>query len=100
MAKNELAPPPGADTASEAVELLRAWVIDKALHVSLFPTAFDDATTWGILLADVTRHVANALHEAHGTDVDEVVQGIKFIYDAELTNPTDAAEGEFREREH
>jgi Domain of unknown function (DUF5076) len=54
--------PPDAASAEQAVELIRAWIIDSHLQVSLFPTVWkENAQEWGTLLADVAHHIANAL---------------------------------------
>src|ERR671923_263754 len=39
------------------VEVLRAAIVDGGLHVSL-RRAFEDPEAWGMLIADVARHVA------------------------------------------
>ena len=48
---------PPAALERGGVEILRAVVVDGALHVSLRP-AFDDPQAWGMLLADVLKIVA------------------------------------------
>lgn len=58
----ELDLPDGVAEADEAIEVLRAWVADGALHVIFDPETFhDDVSEWGRLLADVAQHVANAV---------------------------------------
>jgi len=58
----ELDLPDGVVEANEAIEVLRAWVADGALHVIFDPETFeDDVSEWGRLLADVAQHVANAV---------------------------------------
>lgn len=58
----ELDLPDGVIEAEEAIEVLRAWVADGALHVIFDPETFnDDVSEWGRLLADVAQHVANAV---------------------------------------
>ncbi len=50
-------------------ELLRAWVAHQALHVSLFiPDEWEDPGHWGVALADVIRHLADAYHQSQGVD--------------------------------
>lgn len=57
----ELDPPDGVDEAESAVEVLRAWIGDGALLVSLSATAFaDHVEDWGRLLAEIGHHVAKA----------------------------------------
>lgn len=53
----ELSAPP--DVQEEGgTEVLRVFVVDRALSISL-QRAFDDPAMWGMLFADVARHVAN-----------------------------------------
>ena len=57
----ELDPPEGIEDAKTAVEVLRAWIADGALLVSLNSTAFgDNVEDWGRLLAEIGHHVAKA----------------------------------------
>jgi hypothetical protein len=57
----ELDPPDGIEDAETAVEILRAWIGDGALLVSLNSSAFgDQVRDWGRLLAEVGHHVAKA----------------------------------------
>lgn len=58
----ELELPEGIMDADQAVEVLRAWVADGALHVIFDPETFrHDVSEWGRMLADVAQHVANAV---------------------------------------
>ena len=57
----ELDPPDGVEEAETAVEVLRAWIGDGALLVSLNSCAFgDQMRDWGRLLAEIGHHVAKA----------------------------------------
>lgn len=57
----ELEIPDGVHDADEAVEVLRAWVADGALHVIFHPDSFgSEVSEWGRLLADVAQHIARA----------------------------------------
>jgi hypothetical protein len=57
----ELDPPDGVDQSETAVEVLRAWIGDGALLVSLNSSAFgDNVADWGRLLAEIGHHVAKA----------------------------------------
>ena len=71
------------------VEVLRAIIIDGGLHVAL-RRAFDDPDAWGMLLADVARHIGRiyAKEEAKLTE-DQVVKRVRAIFDAEMDSPTD-----------
>ncbi len=58
----ELDVPDGARAAKEAVEVLRAFIGDGALHVIFDPETFrHDVSEWGRLLSDVAHHVAKAV---------------------------------------
>ncbi len=91
---NELPTPPDAAADAEALELLRAWVIGPALQCTLRTGAFEDASTWGVLLADVVRHVADACAETEGRDRAETVRLIRAAFDAEMNAPAEPPEGE------
>lgn len=78
-------------------EVLRAWVANEGLVCSLRPDIWDEPANWGILLADVARHVANAVHDLNGSDPDETIAQIKTCFDSELTEPTDEASGHFED---
>lgn len=94
---NELPIPDDVPQAKEAAELVRAWVVDGVLQCSVSPLAFDQASTWGILLADVARHVAYALQQAEAARPLDVLDGIRVAFNQELAMPTDEPTGEFRE---
>lgn len=58
----ELELPDGVVDADQAVEVIRAWVADGALHVIFDPETFrEDVSEWGRLLSDIAQHVANAV---------------------------------------
>ena len=87
-APNELPPPPQAFSA-EAQEVLRAWVVDGGLHVSMM-RSFDDPMVWGVLLADVARHAARIYAGEDGRGEDEVTSLIASTFRAEMATPTDS----------
>jgi hypothetical protein len=70
------------------VEVLRAVIINGDLHVSL-RRAFDDPEAWGMLIADVTRHVARIYATEDRFRENETVERIRAIYEAEMDAPTD-----------
>ncbi len=85
---NQLAIPFAAHEAAEATEVLRAWIVDNGLHVSL-QRGFDDPAVWGVLLTDVARHVARIYETEGGFTQDEALAKIKFTLDAEWDDGTD-----------
>jgi hypothetical protein len=71
----EFDPPDGVEDAETAVEVLRAWIGDGALLVSLNSSAFgDQVRDWGRLLAEVGQHVAKAA-ALNGYMSEEQAQG-------------------------
>ena len=87
--------PPAAADDTAAVEVARAWIAKKALHCSLNIGVWKDPAAWGIVLADLARHVANAHHEQDGKNVGETVASIRRAFAVELDAPTDSPSGYF-----
>jgi hypothetical protein len=78
-----------------STEMIRGWVAQKALPCSLRIGTWKDPAAWGILLADVARHVANAYQESEGRDRARTVKSIRQLFNAELDRPTDEPKGGF-----
>jgi hypothetical protein len=79
---------PPAALEEGGVEVLRCAVVGGALHVSL-RRAFDDPQAWGMLIADVTRHVARIYANEMGSNENLIVDRIRDMFDAEMDAPTD-----------
>ena len=88
---NALETPPIADSDSNAVEVLRVWAAPGQPQQLTLRTTWKDAGAWGLLLADVARHAANA-YGNEGADPNEVLSRIRALFDAEMSSPTDAAQ--------
>ncbi len=84
---DELEVPPVA-LEGGGVEVLRASIVDGSLHVSL-RRAFDDPQAWGMLLADVTRHVARIYQAEENVPEAKTIERIRDLFDAEMDGPTD-----------
>jgi hypothetical protein len=79
-----------------AIEVLRAWVANNGLVCSLRPTTWQSKpSAWGIVLADLARHVANALEELSDESKLAILQAIRDAFNKELNNPTDQPAGSF-----
>lgn len=91
----ELAPPPAVSRDKAAFELLRVWVAEQGQHVSLRSGAWEDPFAWGIVLADLARHIVNAeaIHKKN-LDKDAFFERMLEGFHAEIESPTDEAEGE------
>ncbi len=88
--KHQLAIPPGAAADAKAFELVRAWVAHGELHVSLQMGGWDDPTAWGVVLADLVRHVARFYQEQKRLNPETTIERVRDAMDAEL----DGEEGE------
>jgi hypothetical protein len=69
-------------------EVLRAAIVDGGLHVSL-RRAFNDPEAWGMILADVTRHVARIYKTEDNIAEERTIERIRNLFDAEMDSPTD-----------
>jgi hypothetical protein len=87
-ARDELIIPPAAIGDAGSAEVLRAWVTNGGLHVSLKPS-FDQPDVWGVLLVDVARHAARASAADGGVTEADALRRIRALFDAEWKRPTD-----------
>jgi hypothetical protein len=89
----ELPIPPRALVAEDRFELVRVWIANRAPHVSVATGVWKDPAAWGILLADLARHVARAYEETKQMNQKEVLDRITTGLVAELTAATDKPTG-------
>ena len=92
--------PPAAQRDEEAIQMLSAWIAEKGLHCTLKigmwqAQGHDEPKAWGILLADVVRHIANALQEQRGESASQTAESIVASLLAELDDPSSPASGGF-----
>lgn len=80
--------PPDVMGRDDAVEVLRAFVIDGGLSIS-FMRAFEDPAMWGMLLVDIARHAARAFEKEGVISADEALNAIRTMFESELGSPTD-----------
>ena len=52
--------PPAASRDKASFEVLRVWIAEQGQHVSIRSGAWEDPFAWGIVLADLARHIALA----------------------------------------
>jgi hypothetical protein len=79
---------PPAALEQGGVEVLRAVIVDGALHVSL-RRAFEDPEAWGMLIADVARHVARIYATEAKVSEEQTLARVRAIFEAEMDAPTD-----------
>lgn len=89
----ELIIPPAAKSDPDARELIRVWAAAGQQHVSISAGAWDDPATWGIMLVDLARHLANFYSQERGMNREEVLLRIKALFEAEWHAPTSDATG-------
>lgn len=90
--RTELKIPDAAKADPEAVEILRIWLSGGSQHVSLKTGVWDDPAAWGLMLADVARHVANA-YATDGADREETLRRAVHGFNIEMDSPTDEPRG-------
>ena len=79
----------------KANEVIRAWVANNGLVCALRPTTWEKSWAWGIVLADVARHVANALRDERGDEPSLTLKGIQEVFNREMADPTEEPTGSF-----
>ena len=91
--KNQLMIPPAAASDPKAFELVRAWVAQGDLHVSMQMGGWDDPTAWGVVLADLVRHVARFYAEQKQLHPEQSIARMRDAMDAELDGEEQAPQG-------
>ena len=91
-ARNALRIPPGAESDPKAFELVRAWVAQGDLHVSLQMGGWDDPTAWGVVLADLVRHVARFYAEQKKLNPEQTMARVRATMESELDQEEEEAE--------
>ena len=98
---NERPIPVAALRDKSSVEMLRVWIAERKLHCSIKVGMYHETTdvgeerAWGVILADVTRHIAIALESQYSMNRNECVRNIRENYLEELDAPTSDVEGAF-----
>jgi hypothetical protein len=88
--------PPAAETDTEALEMIRGWIIESELHISLAAWVWkDEPQTWGRMLAEAAGHLADAIARDTGTPRDLVFAKIRGSIIANLDDLPDTLDGDF-----
>jgi hypothetical protein len=90
--QNTLEPPPIAQARSSAVEVLRVWAAPGTAQQLTLRTAWKDPGAWGVMLVDIARQAAQA-YANEGQDPEAALARIRQLFDAEWSQPRDAANG-------
>jgi len=82
--------------------MVRTWIANGDLFVVLNigfweqqQRNIDERDAWGILMADMARHVANAHETEYGRDPRETLQLIREAFEREILKPTSSHSGRF-----
>ena len=103
----ELDRPTGIEGDDKATEMIRVWLANDALNVSLFLGMWEDSEeceiderdAWGFLLADLTRHIANGMMQSHGWDYDQTRKRIRDSFLHRYENKENTIEGAYPEND-
>jgi hypothetical protein len=85
-----LAAPPGA-LEQGGYEVLRAVIVEGNLQVAL-RRAFDEPEVWGVLLADIARHIGRIYARETSMREEQVVEKVWAMFEAEMERPSDIGE--------
>ena len=86
---NELDVPPQALSDSRAVEIARIWAAGSNQIVAFRAETWSDPATWGIMLVDFVKHIADAYENLGKGTRNDILDTIKLAFDAEWRMPTD-----------
>ncbi len=86
--KGELKPPP-ISKEKGAREVLRVWGGPRLPQQFVVDPTWDDPGAWGLMLVDIAKHAARA-YGSHGHSVEETLERIKTLFDAEWDSATDS----------
>jgi Domain of unknown function (DUF5076) len=90
---DQLLIPDAAKSDPQSFELLRVWIANRGQQVSLRAGVWNDPAAWGIMLADLARHVVNSYEQDQAMDRSKTLQRIRAAFDAELSTATDNPTG-------
>ena len=92
--KDSLGIPPAASRDPRSLEVLRVWIANGEQHVALAFGMWEDAAAWGLLLADLARHIAEAhAQQDEQVDADDFLEQIRAGFEAEMDAPSDDVSG-------
>ncbi len=95
----ELDIPDGVPEAEQAVEILRAWIADGSMMLSLSADAFADRVVdWGRLLGEIGHHIARSAELQGHMKEHEALQALRQGFDDTLPRHQPAMSGKVRGR--
>lgn len=95
----ELVVPDGVLDATQAVEVMRTWIADGAMMLSLNNDAFGDRVTdWGRILGEIAHHVARSAKLNGHMNEHEALQAVRQGFDAAMLSSQPTMTGKVRGR--
>jgi Domain of unknown function (DUF5076) len=79
---------PPAAMEQGGTEVMRAVIVEGELHLSL-RRAFEDPETWGMLLADVARHVGRLYASESAASEQDVIDRLRAVFESEMDEPSE-----------
>lgn len=95
----ELDVPDGISDARQAVEVLRAWIADGSMMLSLNSEAFGERVVdWGRILGEIGHHVARSAKLNGHMSEHEALQAVRQGFDAAMQSSQPTMSGKVRGR--
>lgn len=95
----ELEVPDGISDAKQAVEIMRSWIADGSMMLSLNAEAFGDRVVdWGRVLGEIGHHVARSAKLNGHMDEHEALQAVRQGFDAAMSSTQPTMSGTVRGR--
>ncbi len=92
--KDQLPIPASALKDPRSLEVLRVWIANGEQHVALAFGMWEDPAAWGLLLADLARHIAEAhAQQDDAVSAEDFLEEIRAGFEAEMDGPTDEVSG-------
>jgi hypothetical protein len=92
--KDALPIPAAASRDPRSLEILRVWIANGEQHVALSFGMWEEPAAWGLLLADLARHIAEAhAQQDNKVDAEDFLEQLRSGMEAELDGPTDEITG-------
>jgi hypothetical protein len=96
-----LSAPPAALSDKNSVELIRVWIAERGLHCAMKigmyaeEGADREIAAWGVILADLTQHIADALSADGFGNRADLHEALIEAFNQEVGSPTSARTGEW-----
>jgi hypothetical protein len=92
--KDSLPIPAAASRDPRSLEILRVWIANGEQHVALSFGMWEDPAAWGLLLADLARHIAEAhAQQDDKIDAEDFLEQLRAGFESEMDAPTDEVNG-------